>query len=348
MKSFFPCLSLLSLVGSVFALGAACGQSLDATPLAADPSTSSVSPSAGGVQGYPFLRVSPRSLSEQRLSPSTYPLEAEIYCGTGPCLFGLSRDVVVGSRVLDMLYAPLKRYTDATSGSASVVDAFVGVQVLKDASRDMYATAQAGYRRVGFTDGDTNLSRQGMTLDVNYTQRITPVFTQGLQFAGFFVFGSETLNQTSWLSTTNSNHARLNDAANSFYRLLRPYPTYRVSLTSDVEIVNWSPAQTRFEKPLRGYLHIAPFYAQNDVMFHDSSILVKKSEQNFGLRTTGIASYESSEGGDKAGRYALKGEVGFEIASSQFSSTSTNNADLSLTRRPVLAPCFEFSVAYQF
>ena len=298
----------------------------------------------------PLIHATPKTLAAQKLAPSSYPGEAELYCGTDQCVFGLSRGLVVGGSLAGMMYAPFRQYFDSNwvSGSLSVADVYGGFQILSDVDSKNYMNAQIGYRRISFDDGTNKIVTQGVTVGVNYSQLVTPIYSQGLEFSGYLAFGNASLNNSSALDVNSTNHGQLNNTASYFYRISQSYPTYRVALPAELELINWSSTQTGLAMPIHGYLQVAPFYIQNNLNFSANNISLQKTEQNFGARFAGIASYESNAGKTKSGRYALKSGLGLDISTSNFTTTSSGNAALDLPKRSFIAPYIELAGSWQF
>lgn len=295
----------------------------------------------------PYLNAAPRSLSESRLSNSSYPREAELLCGTEQCVIGLRKNFVVGSDLFGMVATPLRQYFDphAVTGSFYVLDVFGGVQILQD-PKD-YMNAQIGYRKLSFDDGANHIVTQGLTANVNYSRVVVPYFTESLEFSGFFVVGDASLNNKPNLFTAAADHNKLNNSARYFYRVSQDYPTYRFLLASDLEVANWTPEQTGLRMPLRLYARVAPFYMQNNLNFSDNSVSVQNREQDFGVRAAAIVAYESDARARRK-RFALKGQLGVDLSASSMSKTATSGADLDLPKRNIIAPYFSAAASYQF
>ena len=298
----------------------------------------------------PFIHSFPKTLSAQKLSSSAYPEEAEIYCGTDNCIFGLTRGFVVGSDVFGMIYAPIRPYTDKNwvSGNLYIIDAFGGYQILRDEKSRINMNTQIGYRKIGFNDGVNELSTQGVTIGVHYSQRITSLYMQSITFDGFLKFRSTSINDAKSLVTTSPNHQQLNNSASYFYRISENYPTYRLAFPADLEVANWSTKETGLHSPIHGYLELSPFYIQNELIFSENNIALQKIESNFGLTMAAVVSYESTAEKSKSGRYALKGLAGIDISSGNFTTTSSGHADLSLPTRPIVAPNIVLAGTWQF
>lgn len=298
----------------------------------------------------PLIHAAPKTLAAQRLTPSSYPSEAELYCGTDQCIFGLTRGLVIGGSLAGMMYAPLRQYLDPNwvSGSLSIADIYGGFQILNNVDSKNFMNAQIGYRRLSFDDGTNKIVTQGITVGVHYSQLVTPIYSQGLEFSGYLTFGNASLNNSSALNSNSPDHGKLNNSASYFYRISQSYPTYRVILPADLELINWSTTQTGLAMPIHGYLQIAPFYIQNNLRFNANNISLQVTEQNFGARFAGIASYESNAAKGKSGRYALKGAMGLDISTSNFAKTSSGNAALDLPKRSFIAPYIEFAGSWQF
>lgn len=297
----------------------------------------------------PLINAAPKTLNLQRLSSSAYPNEAELFCSTEQCVFGLTRNLVVGGDAVGMIAAPLRPAFDpnwVSGGSTYLIDAFGGFQILKDVNGSNM-NAQIGYRKLYFSDGFNQIYTQGLTAKISYSLNATPIYSQGFQFSGYFVFGNAFLNNTAALDVNSSGHPQLNTTASYFYRLSQNYPTYRLSLPADVEVVNWASSQTGLPMPLRIYAHLEPFYIQNNLNFTGNNLSLQQQEQNFGMRLAGIASYESSND-DRAYHYGLKAAAGMDIASSQFTTISAGNTNLSLPNRPLVAPYIEIAAIFQF
>ncbi|MES2615365.1 MAG: hypothetical protein V4591_08120 [Bdellovibrionota bacterium] len=298
----------------------------------------------------PFINATPKSLAAQKLSESSYPDEAELYCGTHQCMFGLTRGLIVGGDVEGMLFAPLRRFTDPhwVSGTLTIADVYGGFQILRDVNAKNYMNAQIGYRRISFDDGTNAIVTQGFTTEVHYSQLITPIYLQSLEFAGYFTLGYASLNNISALNVHSQGHGKLNDTASYFYRITQSYPTYRFALPAYVELANWDTKQTGLVMPIHGYLEINPFYIQNNLSFSGNGVSLQKTEQNFGIRFAGIASYESNAEKAKSGRYALKSVVGMDFSTSNSITTSYGNANIDLPKRPFVAPYLELAGSWQF
>jgi hypothetical protein len=299
----------------------------------------------------PLVHATPKSLATQKLNNSAYPDEAELFCGTERCVFGLSRGLVVGGDIFGMLSAPLRQYSDrnwVSGGSLYLVDVFAGFQILRDDISKNYMNAQIGYRKINFNDGTNRIASQGITTAVNYSQLITPFYLQSIEFSSFFVVGNSDFNNASTLNVNSPGHAKLNDSASYFYRTSQSYPTYRVALPADLEVISWNTHQTGLEMPIHGYLQIAPFYIQNNLEFNENNLSLQKTEQNFGVRFAAISSYESTAAKAKTGRYALKGQLGLDFSTSNFSTTSSGNADLDLPKRSFVAPYIQLAGSWQF
>jgi hypothetical protein len=296
----------------------------------------------------PFLNTQARSLSAQRLSPSSYPDEAEIFCGYEQCVFGLTRGLVLGGDVFGMAYSPLRQYFDPNwiGGNIYVIDAFGGFQILRDVENKIYMNAQIGYRRINYDYNGINLNSQGITTKVNYSQVITPIYTQGISFSGFFA-GNATTNDQIDISKDAQNHGNFSNYASYFYRVSQKYPTYQVSLPANIEFANWSAQQTGLNAPIRTYAHLEPFYIQNNLNFNYNNVSLQKTEQNFGIRIAATGSYESSEG-TKAGRFSLLSSIGLDFATSTISTTQSGKADVDIPARRWLSPYINLAGSWQF
>jgi hypothetical protein len=296
----------------------------------------------------PFLRSAARSLSAQRLTPSSYPDEAEIFCGYEQCVLGLTRGLVIGGDVFGMAYAPLRPYFDPdwNGGALYVIDAFGGFQILRDVDNKIYMNAQIGYRRINYDNGGTNINSQGFTAKVNYSQLITPIYLQGLSFSGYFAGNSTTNNQQA-ISKNSQDHGGFSNNASYFYRISQKYPTYQFSLPADIEVANWNNQQTGLKSPIRAYGHLEPFYIQNNLNFNYNNVSLQKTEQNFGIRIAATGSYESSQG-TAAGRFTLLTSLGLDFSTSSVSTAQSGNADVDIPQRQWLAPYVNLSGSWQF
>jgi hypothetical protein len=249
-----------------------------------------------------------------------------------------------------MLYAPIRQNFDPTwvSGSLYVIDVFGGFQILHTEDNNAFMNAALGYRRIALSDSDADLVSQGITAQVNYTQRIAPRYTQGVRFDGFFVVDGTSLDNTSALVPNSPQHNNLNDDANYFYHVTEDYPNLRVGFPATVELFNWGSAQTSIEMPLRVYGYVEPFFIQNSINITGDNISYKETEQNFGARFAGIIAYESKAAVRSAGRYSLKGSLGLDIASHSTQVESAGGAELSLRERSVVAPYVQLGGSWQF
>ncbi len=304
---------------------------------------------AGSVS--PWLKAPLESLDAQKLTRSSFPEEAELFCGTRSCVLGLTRGLVVGGDVAGIVYAPMRQFLDpywVSGSSLYIVDVFGGVQILRDENTKSFMNAQIGYRRLNFDDGSNIIATQGVTTQVNYSQSITTLYSQGLEFSAYFVLGNAELNNVLALNTNSANHQKLNNSAGYFYRLSQSYPTYQVSLPADLEIMNWGMAQTDLPMPIHAYLEVRPFYIQNNLNFSGNTVSLQKQEQNFGVRFAALTSYESSAEKSVAGRYALKTALGMDISTSNFSTISLGNTDLDLPKRSLVSPYVEVAGSFQF
>ena len=296
----------------------------------------------------PFLNSAARSLSAQRLTPSSYPDEAEIFCSYEQCVFGLTRGLVLGGDVFGMVYAPFRQYFDPNwnGGSLYIIDAFGGFQILRDVDNKIYMNAQIGYRRINYDNGATNINSQGFTAKVNYSQIITPIYLQGISFSGYFA-GNATTNNQQAISNDSSNHGSFSNDTSYFYRISQKYPTYQFSLPADLEVANWNSQQTGLKSPIRAYAHLEPFYIQNNINFNYNNVSLQKTEQNFGIRLAATGSYESSQG-TKAGRFTLLTSLGLDFSTSTVSTTQSGNADVDIPQRPWIAPYVNLAGSWQF
>lgn len=296
----------------------------------------------------PFLNAAGRSLSAQRLTPSSFPEEAEIYCSYEQCVFGLTRGLVIGGDVFGMVYAPFRQYFDPNwnDGAIYIIDAFGGFQILRDVDNKIYMNAQIGYRRINYDNNGTNMSNQGITAKVNYSQLITPIYLQGLSFSGYFVGNSTTSNQQA-IALGSQNHGSFSNDASYFYRISQKYPTYQFSLPADIEVANWNREQTNLNAPIRTYAHLEPFYIQNNLSFSYDNVSLQKTEQNFGIRIAATGSYESSQG-TASGRFALLGSLGVDFSTSSMTTTQSGNADVDIPPRRWISPYVNIAGSWQF
>lgn len=296
----------------------------------------------------PFLNAQGRSLSAQRLTPSSYPDEAEIFCGYEQCVFGLTRGLVIGGDVFGMVYSPFRQYLDPNwlGGNIYIIDAFGGFQILRDVENKIYMNAQLGYRKISYDYNGTNINSQGITAKVNYSQVITPIYLQGISFSGYFA-GNATTNSQQAISKNSSNHGSFSDNASYFYRVSQKYPNYQVSFPADIEIANWTGQDTGLKSPIRTYAHLEPFYLQNSLNFNYNDVSLQKVEQNFGIRVAATGSYESSEG-TQAGRFSLLTSLGLDFATSSISTTQSGNADVDIPAKQWLAPYINVAGSWQF
>ena len=303
-----------------------------------------------GTRLFPLIRAAPKSLAEQKLDNSSYPEEAEIFCGTENCLFGLSRGIVIGGRAFDMLYAPMRKNIDprAVSGLYNIVDVFGGFQVLRDPKGVAFMNAQIGYRHLYFSDGENTLSSQGLTVDVNYTQKITPIYVQGVEFSSYLISSNTYLNHIESLNNNSVGHDKLNNSTTYFYQLSQSYPTLKISFPATLELINWGTRETGLPMPIHTYFQVSPFYIQNNIRFSANNVTFSQTEQNFGTRIAALGSYESTEQIEKSGRYAFKTALGLDLASSEKTKTTAGNTDLNLPRRPVIQPYIELGASWQF
>ncbi len=298
-----------------------------------------------------WLSSEPRSLALQRLEASTYPKEAELYCSTTQCTLGLSRDLVVGGDVFGMAYAPLRSFFDpnwVSGGGFYLIDVFGGFQILRGVEGKKFMNAQLGYRRLNFSDGMNEIATQGITTKVSFSQIITPIYTQNLEFSAYFTMGNAQLNNGNALRFNSPDYSRLNSAAGYFYRVSQKYPTFFVSLPADLEIANWSSEKTGLNTPIRQYLRVEPMYIQNSLSFTESNRSVQKREQNFGIRLGTLVSYESTFQDVEPGRFTLKGGLGMDILTSDMTTITTGDSDLSVPRRPSVSPYLELAGSWQF
>jgi len=297
-----------------------------------------------------FRTADSRTLAEQRLHSSAYPEEAELFCSLDQCAFGFSRGLVVGGDVFGMLTAPLRPHTDPQwidGGDLYIIDLFGGAQILRNVNSTSNMTVQIGYRRIAFSDDHNDISSEGFTTRVSFSQKISSLYLQGIEFSGFFVVGNEYLNNYQGLPAQAAGHSKLNDAVSYFYRISQNYPTYRFSLPADVELGEWSDTQSDSPSPLRLYAHAEPFYIQNNLDFSDNSYSIYSQEQDFGVRLAAVIAIESSQG-TKSGRSAFRGGLGVDIAGYQRTSTSSGGASLSLPHRAWLAPYIDVAFSVQF
>jgi hypothetical protein len=296
----------------------------------------------------PFLNSAARSLSAQRLTPSSYPDEAEIFCGFEQCIFGLTRGLVIGGDAFGMAYAPFRQYFDQNwnGGSLYIIDAFGGFQILRDVDHKIYMNAQIGYRRIKYDNSRINIYSQGLTAKVNYSQIITPIYLQGLSFSAFFSGNSSTNNQQA-ISKDSQNHGDFSNDASYFYRISQKYPTYQFSLPADIEVANWNSQQTGLKSPIRAYAHLEPFYVQNNLNFNYDNVSLQKTEQNFGIRFAGTGAFESSQG-TTAGRFTLLASLGLDFSTSSISTTQSGNADVDIPERSWITPYVNLSGSWQF
>ncbi|APJ02874.1 hypothetical protein [Silvanigrella aquatica] len=296
----------------------------------------------------PFMNTAGKSLSAQRLSPSAFPEEAEIFCNYDNCILGLTKGLVIGGDVFGMAYAPLRQYMDPNwnSGTLYVLDVFGGFQILRDLEQKIFMNAQIGYRRINFNNNGITISNQGFTTSVNYSQSITPIYSQGISFSGYFAGNSNTNDQID-IANGTPNHGTFSDNTSYFYRISQKYPTYQFSLPADLELANWSSQQTGLAAPIRAYAHLEPFYVQNNISFNYNNVSLQKTEQNFGIRIAANGSYESSSG-TSSGRFALLGSLGLDFSTSSVSTTQSGNADASVPQRRWLVPYVNVGGSWQF
>ncbi|BBH52064.1 hypothetical protein [Fluviispira sanaruensis] len=297
----------------------------------------------------PLLNSAPRSLAAQKLAPSSFPDEAEIFCSYDQCIFGLTRGLVFGGDVFGMAYAPLREYFDPNweSGELYIIDVFGGFQILRDVDNKSFMNAQIGYRRISYSNNGNTIADQGISLKVNYSAQITPVFLFGISFATYQANNATTTDSNSIL-TSSINHANFSKSAGYFYRISQKYPTYQISIPGDLEVANWGSEETGLIAPIRVYAHVEPFYIQNNINFVYDNINLKKQEQNFGIRLAGTSSFESQQG-DKAGRYAFLCSLGLDVQTSVFSSTNTTaNAEADLPARKWISPYVNIAASWQF
>lgn len=296
----------------------------------------------------PFINARPRSLSAMRLTPSSFPDEAEIFCSYEQCILGLTRGIVIGGDAFGMAYAPFRQYWDPNwkGGSFYIVDAFGGFQIFRDVENKIFMNAQIGYRRINYDNNGINITSQGITTRVNYSQVITPLFTQGISFSAFFSGNASTNNQNA-ISKDSASHATFSDNASYFYRQSQKYPTYQVSLPADIELANWSSQQTDLNSPIRLYAHLEPFYFQNNLSFNYNNVSLQKTEQNFGIRIAANGAFESAEG-SKSGRFSLLTSLGLDIATSNVSTTQSGNSDVDIPQRQWIAPYINIGGSWQF
>lgn len=296
----------------------------------------------------PFLNSAGRSLSAQRLTPSSFPDEAEIFCSYEQCALGLTRGLVIGGDVFGMAYAPLRQYFDPNwkGSSIYIIDVFGGFQILNGVDNKIYMNAQIGYRRINYDNSEININNQGITAKVNYSQLITPIYLQGLSFSGYFAGNSATNSQQA-ISKDFQNHKSFSDSASYFYRISQKYPTYQFSLPADIEVANWNNRQTGLKSPIRTYAHLEPFYIQNNLYFNYNNVSLQKMEQNFGIRIAATGSYESSQG-TASGRFSLLASLGLDFATSSVSTTQSGNADIDIPQRQWIAPYVNLSGSWQF
>lgn len=296
----------------------------------------------------PFLNSEARSLSAQRLTPSSYPDEAEIFCSYEQCAFGLTRGLVIGGDIFGIAYSPFRQYIDPNwnGGSLYIIDAFGGFQILRDVDHKIYMNAQIGYRRINYDNSDININSQGFTAKVNYSQIITPIYLQGISFSGYFAGNSKTNNQQA-ISKDSQSHGNFSNDASYFYRISQKYPTYQFSLPADIEVANWNNQQTGLKSPIRTYAHLEPFYIQNNLNFNYNNVSLQKTEQNFGIRIAGTGAYEASQG-TSAGRFTLLASLGLDISTSTISTTQSGNAEANIPQRPWIAPYVNLAGSWQF
>ncbi|MGY3803534.1 hypothetical protein ACWNT8_05710 [Pigmentibacter ruber] len=296
----------------------------------------------------PFVNTRPRSLSAMRLSPSSFPDEAEIFCSYEQCVLGLTRGIVLGGDAFGMAYAPFRQYWDPNwkGGSFYLIDAFGGFQILRDVDNKIYMNAQIGYRRLNYDNNGTSITSQGITAKVNYSQTITSLYSQGISFSAFFSGNATTNNQNS-ISKDSNSHGTFNDNASYFYRQSQKYPTYQVSLPADIELVNWSNQQTGLSAPIRLYAHLEPFYFQNNLGFNYNNVSLQKTEQNFGIRIAATGGFESAEG-SKSGRFSLLTSLGLDVSTSTVNTTQSGNSDADIPQRQWIAPYINLGGSWQF
>jgi hypothetical protein len=296
----------------------------------------------------PFIHSEARSLAAQKLLPSSYPEEAEILCSADQCVFGLTRGIVVGSDIFSMIYAPFRKTFDskALGGSLYIIDAFGGFQVLRDVENKIYMNAQIGFRQLNYSYNSLNISNQGITTKINYSQLITPIYLQGLSFEAYFVGKSKTNNSQS-LSFNSADHNTFSDTASYFYRISQKYPIYQVSLPAHLEVANWNSSQTGFVQPLRLYALLEPFYTQNQLLLNYDNLSLQKIEQNFGIKMAASMSYESSQQ-MVSGRFALLGSLGVDISTSSINTIQSGNSDANIPAKHWLSPYINFAGTWQF
>lgn len=298
---------------------------------------------------FPFLNSEPRSLSAQKLTLSSYPEEAELFCSFEQCALGLTKGLIVGGDAAGMLYAPFRQYFDSNwdGGSLYIIDVFGGFQIVRDTINQIYMNAQIGYRRIHYkNDNNITVNNQGITAKVNYSQLITPIYLQGLQFSAYFSGNSSTNNQQA-ISQDSQNHENFSNATNYFYRISQKYPTYQFSLPADIEIANWNKTQTELNSPVRVYAHLEPFYIQNNLNFNYNNIALQKTEQNYGIRVAATGAYESVRGND-FGRFAVITSLGLDFSTSTVSTTQSGNSDVSIPQRQWIAPYVNLGGSWQF
>ena len=324
-------------------------------PLFAFSATSNDSTSGGSSTEFPgsvspYIRSAPKSLSDQNLLASAYPDEAQLVCGTEECIFGLTRGLVVGGDLFGMLISPMHKFYNPNwnSGTTTLIDVFGGFQILNNVYSKSYMNAQIGYRHIQLNDGGNGIKSQGLTTRVNYSQKITSIYTQGLEFSAYLNLGNVSLDHPDKLSKNSPDHHSFSDAADYFYNNSQSYPTYKVFMPAYLELINWSPKQTTLPMPIHGYVEFAPFYIQNNFNYSSNNNSIHSTEQDFGARIAAVASYESSAEKAKSGRYALKSSLGFDLSSNSMNTTNSSSVSLDLPKRSFIAPYFELTGSWQF
>ena len=87
-----------------------------------------------------------------------------------------------------MAYAPFRQYWDPNwkGGSFYIVDVFGGFQIFRDVESKIFMNAQIGYRRINYDNNGINITNQGITTRVNYSQVITHYLHKVFHLVHFF------------------------------------------------------------------------------------------------------------------------------------------------------------------
>jgi hypothetical protein len=300
-----------------------------AAPAAATTTKSSIPLASSGAAS--TLAVPGKSLMAARLHVASFPKEAEIRCSlSDSCAFGLTKGFVIGSDFVGTgVTTLLGQHLIKGKGSWVFYDGFVGYQFLGDKDSRSFANGSVGYRGysvtkdIGIDDEERTLKTNGFVFRINYAQEITSTYSQGLTFQMFS--GKTKMNGPDNLRSINdeSEGSKQRSMVRSFYEYSLNYPTIRVALPADFEVINWRASHIDLPNHLRGYARFEPFYIQNELIIDDR---IDYIEKNFGARLMALLAYESPA--EKAGRFALLGGLGADIAGSNKPEAKYPNDDL--------------------